>query len=84
MSVIAFQKATKQFIDIQNNLGSNDKLNEYITHRGSASFLVLPGVSKGGYLAKHYLTKFVAMLITAAMVCSFGLLKSQAAKATSI
>ena len=35
---IAFQKATQQFIDIQNNLGSNDKLNEYITHRGSASF----------------------------------------------
>ena len=31
-------KATQQFIDIQNNLGSNDKLNEYITHRGSASF----------------------------------------------
>lgn len=49
---IAFQKATKQFIDIQNNLGSNDKLNEYITHRGSASFLVLPGVSKGGYLGE--------------------------------
>ncbi|MDT3896638.1 Dyp-type peroxidase, partial [Staphylococcus aureus] len=34
------------------NLGSNDKLNEYITHRGSASFLVLPGVSKGGYLGE--------------------------------
>ncbi|HCX2324613.1 TPA: Dyp-type peroxidase, partial [Staphylococcus aureus] len=49
---IAFQKATQQFIDIQNNLGSNDKLNEYITHRGSASFLVLPGVSKGGYLGE--------------------------------
>ncbi|MCP8600686.1 Dyp-type peroxidase, partial [Acinetobacter baumannii] len=49
---IAFQKATQQFIDIQNNLGSNDKLNEYITHRGSASCLVLPGVSKGGYLGE--------------------------------
>ncbi len=45
------QKATKQFIDIQNNLGSNDKLNEYITHRGSASFLVLP-VLVGGYLGE--------------------------------
>ncbi|WP_340583966.1 FTR1 family protein [Staphylococcus aureus] len=33
---------------------------------------------------KHYLTKFVAMLITAAMVCSFGLLKSQAAEQQSI
>ena len=41
---ICFQKSTQQFIDIQNNLGHSDKLNEYITHRGSASFLVLPGV----------------------------------------
>ncbi|MCP8600687.1 hypothetical protein NMF09_19960, partial [Acinetobacter baumannii] len=30
------------------------------------------------------MTKFVAMLITAAMVCSFGLLKSQAAEQQSI
>lgn len=81
---IAFQKATQQFIDIQNNLGSNDKLNEYITHRGSASFLVLPGVSKEDTSVKHYLTKIIAMLITAAMVCSFGLLKSQAAAQQSI
>lgn len=33
---------------------------------------------------KHYLAKFVAMLITAAMVCNFGLLKSQAAEQQSI
>jgi hypothetical protein len=26
-------------------------------------------------LVKHYLTKIIAMLITAAMVCNFGLLK---------
>ncbi|SUK32124.1 high-affinity iron permease [Staphylococcus aureus] len=84
MLFIAFQKATQQFIDIQNNLGSNDKLNEYITHRGSASFLVLPGVSKGGYLGETLLTKIIAMLITAAMVCNFGLLKSQAAEQQSI
>ncbi|MBH4888354.1 FTR1 family iron permease [Staphylococcus aureus] len=33
---------------------------------------------------KHYLTKIIAMLITAAMVCNFGLLKSQAAEQQSI
>ncbi|WP_431607776.1 iron uptake transporter deferrochelatase/peroxidase subunit [Staphylococcus simiae] len=49
---IAFQQSPQQFIDIQNNLGRNDKLNEYITHRASASFLVLPGVKKGGYLGE--------------------------------
>lgn len=49
---ICFQKSTQQFIDIQNNLGHSDKLNEYITHRGSASFLVLPGVKKGGYIGE--------------------------------
>lgn len=81
---IAFQKATQQFIDIQNNLGSNDKLNEYITHRGSASFLVLPGVSKEDTLVKHYLTKIIATIITLVMVFSFGLLKSQAAEQQSI
>ena len=79
---IAFQKATQQFIDIQNNLGSNDKLNEYITHRGSASFLVLPGVSKEDTLVKHYLTKIIAMLITAAMVCNFGLLEKSGSRTT--
>jgi len=49
---ICFQKSIQQFIDIQNNLGHNDKLNEYITHRGSASFLVLPGIQKGGYIGE--------------------------------
>ena len=49
---ISFQKATQQFIDIQNHLGHKDKLNEYITHRASATFIVLPGVKKGGYLGE--------------------------------
>jgi len=49
---ICFQKSPQQFIDIQNHLGHQDKLNEYITHRGSATFLVLPGVKKGGYLGE--------------------------------
>ena len=49
---ISFQKSPQQFIDIQNSLGSKDKLNEYITHRGSGLFLMLPGVKKGGYLGE--------------------------------
>ncbi|ARJ51158.1 iron uptake transporter deferrochelatase/peroxidase subunit [Staphylococcus lutrae] len=49
---ISFQKHPQQFIDIQNSLGSKDKLNEYITHRGSGLFLILPGVKKGGYLGE--------------------------------
>ena len=49
---ICFQKSPQQFIDIQNHLGHQDKLNEYITHRGSATFLALPGVKKGGYLGE--------------------------------
>ena len=53
---ICFQKSIQQFIDIQNNLGHNDKLNEYITHRGSASFLVLPG-KREVISVKHSLIK---------------------------
>ncbi|AXV41629.1 deferrochelatase/peroxidase EfeB [Staphylococcus warneri] len=49
---ISFQKSPQQFIDIQNHLGHKDKLNEYITHRGTATFIVLPGVQKGGYLGE--------------------------------
>ncbi|MBE1553935.1 iron uptake transporter deferrochelatase/peroxidase subunit [Sporosarcina limicola] len=47
---LSFQKHPKQFINIQNSLGRNDKLNEYITHRGSALFACFPGVTKGSYL----------------------------------
>lgn len=47
---ISFQKHPKQFINIQNSLGRVDKLNEYITHRGSALFACFPGVEKGSYL----------------------------------
>jgi deferrochelatase/peroxidase EfeB len=47
---ISFQKNPQQFINIQNSLGRLDKLNEYITHRGSALFACFPGVQKGSYL----------------------------------
>lgn len=47
---LSFQKHPKQFINIQNSFGRTDKLNEYITHRGSALFACFPGVKKGSYL----------------------------------
>lgn len=47
---ISFQKNPQAFIDIQNSLGRVDKLNEYISHRGSALFACFPGVQKGSYL----------------------------------
>lgn len=49
---ICFQKSPVQFITIQNSLGRIDKLNEYITHRGSAIFACFPGVKEGGYLGE--------------------------------
>ncbi|MET3575021.1 iron uptake transporter deferrochelatase/peroxidase subunit [Bhargavaea ullalensis] len=49
---ISFQKHPKQFIAIQNALGRADKLNEYITHRGSALFACFPGIRKGGYIGE--------------------------------
>lgn len=53
---ISFQKNPQQFIDIQNSLGRIDKLNEYITHRGSAIFACFPGVEKGSYLGEALFT----------------------------
>lgn len=47
---LSFQKHPKQFINIQNSFGRVDKLNEYITHRGSALFACFPGVKKGSFL----------------------------------
>lgn len=56
MMFISFQKDPQQFIDIQNSLGRTDKLNEYITHRGSAIFACFPGVKKGSYLGEALFT----------------------------
>ncbi|MFJ8064829.1 iron uptake transporter deferrochelatase/peroxidase subunit [Psychrobacillus sp. NPDC096426] len=49
---ISFQKHPKQFINIQNSLGRVDKLNEYITHRGSAIFACFPGIEKGSFIGE--------------------------------
>ena len=50
---ISFQKDPQQFIKVQKNLGTKDKLNEYITHVGSGLFAILPGVEEGGYLGQR-------------------------------
>lgn len=50
---LCFQRQpSKQFIPIQERLATMDKLNEYISHRGSAIFACLPGVKQGGYLGE--------------------------------
>ncbi|WP_375485347.1 iron uptake transporter deferrochelatase/peroxidase subunit [uncultured Jatrophihabitans sp.] len=46
---IAYQKdPRRQFVPIQRKLGSNDLLNEYIRHTGSALFAVPPGLRGPG------------------------------------
>jgi deferrochelatase/peroxidase EfeB len=53
---IAFQRdPEQQFVAIQRRLGSNDALNEYIKHVGSAVFAVPPGARKGGYVGETLL-----------------------------
>jgi deferrochelatase/peroxidase EfeB len=54
---IAFQRdPRRQFVPIQRRLGSNDALNEYIKHVGSAVFAVPPGARKGGYVGETLLS----------------------------
>jgi deferrochelatase/peroxidase EfeB len=53
---ICFQRdPQRQFVPIQRRLGSNDALNEYIKHVGSAVFAVPPGARKGGYVGETLL-----------------------------
>lgn len=49
---IAFQKDPQQFITIQNSLGNEDKMNEYITHIGSGLFACFGGVKEGEYIGQ--------------------------------
>ncbi|MEH6904393.1 iron uptake transporter deferrochelatase/peroxidase subunit [Neobacillus drentensis] len=50
---LCFQRSpSKQFIPIQNRLATMDKLNEYISHRGSAIFACLPGTKPGGFIGE--------------------------------
>ncbi|HEX3981764.1 MAG TPA: iron uptake transporter deferrochelatase/peroxidase subunit [Acidimicrobiales bacterium] len=47
---IAFMKDPNQFITLQQKLGTDDALNEYIQHTGSALFACPPGITSG----KHW------------------------------
>jgi deferrochelatase/peroxidase EfeB len=50
---VCFQRdPEKQFVPIQQRLGSIDALNEYIKHVGSALFAVPPGAQPGGYVGE--------------------------------
>jgi len=54
---ICFQRdPEKQFVPIQQRLGSIDALNEYIKHVGSALFAVPPGAQPGGYVGEGLFT----------------------------
>jgi deferrochelatase/peroxidase EfeB len=46
---IAFAKDPKQFVTLQNKLGTHDALNEYIQHIGSGIFAVPGGLARGGH-----------------------------------
>jgi deferrochelatase/peroxidase EfeB len=48
---LAFQRdPRRQFVPLQQRLGENDALNEYVKHTGSAVFACPPGVRPGGYV----------------------------------
>jgi deferrochelatase/peroxidase EfeB len=49
---ISYQKDPQNFIRLQNRLGANDLLNEYIRHIGSAIFAVPPGPAEGHYIGQ--------------------------------
>jgi deferrochelatase/peroxidase EfeB len=50
---LCFQRdIRKQFIPIQQRLSKQDKLNEYITHLGSAVFACFPGAREGEYIGQ--------------------------------
>ena len=46
---IAFARDPNQFIRLQNKLGAQDALNEYIQHIGSGIFAVPGGLARGGH-----------------------------------
>jgi deferrochelatase/peroxidase EfeB len=49
---ISYQRDPQNFIRLQNRLGSNDLLNEYIRHIGSAIFAVPPAPAEGHYVGQ--------------------------------
>ena len=53
---ISYQNDPRHFIRIQNRLGANDLLNEYVRHVGSAIFAIPPAPEPGHYLAQMLFT----------------------------
>lgn len=49
---ISYQNDPQNFIRLQNRLGANDLLNEYIRHIGSAIFAVPPAPTQGHYIGQ--------------------------------
>lgn len=49
---ISYQNDPRSFIRLQDRLGANDLLNEYIRHIGSAIFAIPPAPEPGHYLAQ--------------------------------
>jgi deferrochelatase/peroxidase EfeB len=49
---ISFQRDPQQFSRIQATLAAQDRLNQFITHVGSAVFLCPPGARAGGYVGE--------------------------------
>lgn len=49
---IAYMNDPKHFVQIQQRLGSSDRLNEYITHVGSGLFAVPPAPEQGHYIGQ--------------------------------
>jgi deferrochelatase/peroxidase EfeB len=54
---LAFMNDPQSFITLQNRLGANDALNEYIKHVGSGLWAVPPGVRPGGYVGDTLLSR---------------------------
>ena len=53
---LAYMRDPASFITLQNHLGANDALNEYIKHVGSGLWAVPPGVRPGGYVGEALLS----------------------------
>jgi deferrochelatase/peroxidase EfeB len=49
---ISYQNDPQNFIRLQNRLGANDLLNEYVRHIGSAIFAIPPAPEQGHYVAQ--------------------------------
>jgi deferrochelatase/peroxidase EfeB len=54
---LAYMREPSAFVTLQNRLGANDALNEYIKHVGSGLWAVPAGVRPGGYVGDALLSK---------------------------